>query len=84
MKKKIPWGVLAWVCVEIVFFLTVGIVVAFLILDAVAGATSGGVTIFTNWWQTLLFIADLIFLAGLIVCATMYILTRSARKSKEE
>lgn len=85
MKKKIPWGVFCWICAEIVFFLTLGVVVAFVILNAVAGATSGGITLFTNWWQTLLFVADLIFLCLLAVCFAMFVRRKIiTRKGKEE
>ena len=82
MKKKIHWGVLAWVCAEIAFFLTLAVVVAFVILNAIAGATSGGVTLFTNWWQTVLFIADVLIVACLVVCAVMYF-TKGRNNKKE-
>ena len=82
MKKKIHWGVLAWVCAEIAFFLTLGIVAAFLVLDGIAGATSGGVTLFTNWWQTVLFVADVLTVAGLVFFAYKYFAGR--KRLKEE
>lgn len=82
MKKKIHWGVLAWVCAEIAFFLTLAVVVAFVILNAIAGATSGGVTLFTNWWQTVLFIADVLIVACLVFCAVMYF-TKGRNNKKE-
>ena len=81
-KKKIPWGVLFWVCAEIAFFLTLAVVVAFIILNAIAGATSGGVTLFTNWWQTVLFIADVLIVACLVFCAVMYF-TKGKNKTEE-
>lgn len=81
MKKRIPWGVLAWVCAEVAFFLTLAIVAAFVVLNGIAGATSGGITLFTNWWQTILFVVDLIVVGGLVFCAYKYF---SSKKKKDE
>lgn len=74
--KKLLWTLFAWICIEIAFFLTVGVVAAFLILNAIAGATSGSITLFTNWWQTLLFIFDVLFVGGAAVCFVMNYLTK--------
>ncbi len=76
--KKLPWKLFAWICVEVAFFLTFGIVVAFLILNGIAGATSGGITLFTNWWQTLLFVADILFVGSAVACFVMHFRTKKA------
>ena len=81
--KKVPWNLLAWICLEVAFFLTFGIVVAFLILNGIAGATSGSITIFTNWWQTLLFVADVLFVGGAVACFVMKYRVRKSVKEEE-
>ena len=80
MVKKFPWGVFAWIFAEITFFLTLGVIVAYVILNAIAGATSGGITLFTNWWQTTLFVADVLMVVACLFCIAKY--TANKRKSK--
>jgi membrane protein implicated in regulation of membrane protease activity len=77
--KKVPWDVFAWICMELAFFLTLGIVVAYIALNAVAGATSGGVTLFTNWWQSALFIGDIVAIVG----AVFFFYRHFKRKARE-
>ena len=81
MVKKFPWGVFAWIFAEIAFFLTLGIVVAYVILNAIAGATSGGITLFTNWWQTALFVADALMVWACLFCIVKY--TANKKQAKE-
>ena len=81
MAKKFPWGVFAWIFAEIAFFLTLGVVAAYVILNAIAGATSGGITLFTNWWQTLLFVADVLMVGACLFCIVKY--TANKKKAKE-
>ena len=80
MVKKFPWGVFAWIFAEITFFLTLGVAVAYVILNAIAGATSGGITLFTNWWQTLLFVADVLMAVACLFCIVKY--TANEKKAK--
>ena len=82
MAKRFPWGVFFWIFVEIAFFLTLGVVVAYLILNAIAGATSGGVTLFTNWWQTALFAGDVVAVLGCLFCFVKYIGAKKNAKRK--
>ncbi len=74
--KKLPWGIFAGVLFVLVFYITIGIVAAYLILNGIAGATSGSITLFTNWWQSLLFAADIVFGVLLIGCFVMFILKK--------
>lgn len=80
MAKKFPWGVFAWIFAEIAFFLTLGVIAAYVILNAIAGATSGGITLFTNWWQTVLFAADVLMAVACLFCIVKY--TASKKKAK--
>ena len=80
MAKKFPWGVFAWIFAEIAFFLTLGVIAAYVILNAIAGATSGGITLFTNWWQTVLFAADVLMAVACLFCIVKH--AANKRKSK--
>lgn len=80
--NKIPWGIIAGVCAMAVFFTTIGVIGAFLVLNSVAGQTNNAATLFDTWYQTLLFVADLIFLLGFVASAAMYAI--KARRGGEK
>lgn len=82
--KRIPWGIFAGVLGVLVFYLTAGIIAAFYILNAIAGATSGSITIFTQWWQTLMFVFDLVFAIGFVFSLVMFILKAIGKFDKEK
>lgn len=71
--KKMPWGILGGVLAMLVFWLTLAIVAAFMILNQIAMQTHLTTTIFGTWWQTLLFVADAVAAAGLVFCLVMYV-----------
>lgn len=58
--RKVPWGVIGGICIIAVFYITAGIIAAYIITNAVAGATNRSVGLFGSWWQTLLFILDIV------------------------
>lgn len=82
--KKVPWGILSGVFAGLVFYLTVGVVAAYLVLNGIAGATSGSVTLFSNWWQTVLFIADVVFGLGFLASIVMFILKAAGKFDQRE
>lgn len=82
MNKKF-WGIVAGICAMLVFYITAGIIVAYLILNGIAGQTGETVSLFENWWQTLLVIADVIFLLGFAAGLTMFIRKKKLLKEKE-
>lgn len=69
-----PYGIIAGACAIVVFFATVGIIVAYFVLGGIAGATGATVTIFDNWWQVLLFVADIIFFVGFIASLALFVI----------
>ncbi len=71
--KKMPWGIAAGILAMIVFWLTLAVVAAFMILNQIAMQTHVTTTIFGTWWQTLLFVADIVAAAGALFCLAMYI-----------
>lgn len=82
MNKKF-WGIVAGTCAMFVFYITAGIIAAYLILNGIAGQTGETVSLFENWWQTLLVIADVIFLLGFAGGLTMFIRKKKLLKGKE-
>ncbi len=80
--KKVPWGFLGGVCLILAFYLTVGIVVAFLILNAIAAQTSYSATLFDTGWQILMFVLDVISVIGIIGCFSMYAIREKGGKRK--
>ena len=82
--KKIPWGIVAGLCGIIVFYTITATVVSYTVLSIIAGATTDGAGLFGTWYQTLLFVADIVFGLGLICSAGMYSVEKiKARREKE-
>lgn len=72
--KKLPWGIIAGICAIIVFFTITGTIAAFIVLNGIAAQTNESATLFDEWWQTALFVADIVFSLGLIGSCGMYVL----------
>lgn len=81
MKKK-PYYLFAWLLGEAAFFITIAVVALYIVLNAISGATSGSITLFTNWYQTLLFILDVLCFVGIGVF--VYLTIRENKKRKKE
>ena len=82
MIKKLPWGIIAGICLILLVLTVIGTVAAYIILNAIAEQTSASVTLFAEWYQVVLFVADVLFALGLIGSVVMYAL-RKVRESKE-
>jgi len=72
--KKWPWGIFAGVSAMFVFFLTVGFILAYVVLGGIARQTNSDFSMFQNWWQILIFVFDLIFFISLVGSTVMFIL----------
>ena len=79
-----PFGIIAGSCAIVVFFATVGFVVAHLVLSGIAGATNSTSSMFENWWQVLLFVADLLFLVATLASLAMFIIRVVLNKRAEK
>ncbi len=79
--QKIPWGVFAGICFIALFWLTAGVIAAYIITNAVAGATNSSVGLFDNWYQTLLFVFDAVFIILFVAFVVMYVLNRRLKSS---
>lgn len=73
MMKKIPWGVIAGVCLVLVFYLTAGIVAGWIILDRIEAETTGNASLFQEGWQIALFVADVVVAAVMAGSLAMFI-----------
>ncbi len=82
MGKKF-WGIVAGACAMLVFYITAGIIAAYLILNGVAAQTGETVSLFEYAWQTLLVVADIIFFLGFAGGLTMFIRKKKLSKQKE-
>ena len=82
--KKLPWGIFAGISAMAVFFLTFGFVAIYVVLGAIAAQTNSDFSLFQNWWQTLMFVFDIIFLLILAFSIVMYILRIKASKKGGE
>ena len=76
MIKKIPFSILAGVCAMLAFFGIAGFVGANILLNGVAAQTNETVSMFANWWQTLIFVLDIIFVSGCIAMIVMSVIQR--------
>ena len=79
-----PFGIIAGACAIVVFFATVGLIVAHLVLNGIASATESTSSFFENWWQVLLFIADVLFFLGLALSLTMFVIRVTANRRDAE
>ena len=68
-KKKflnLPWGMFFGTFIIMFFYLTFAVIVSWIVTNGIAGATNETTNLFSSWWQTLLFILDVIVLLLLI------------------
>lgn len=73
MMKKIPWGIIAGVCLVFVIYLTAGIIVGWVILDRIEAETTGNASLFQEGWQIALFVADVVVAAVMAGSLAMFI-----------
>lgn len=65
-----------------IFYLTIGFIAAYIILNAIANQTHNQSSIFENWWQTLIFVLDIICIFLLGVSIFSMIKTHSEKEDK--
>lgn len=83
MKKKIPWGVFASLCGILAFYATAIVVICYIIFSQIAATTGQVATLFDSWWQTTLFIFDILMLVGFIGFLVLFILRKKGEKKNE-
>ncbi len=80
--KKFPWGIIASICAQMVLYLTLGVVLVFVVLNKIAQQTNDTTTIFGTWYQTLMFVLDVVFLIGTIFSLFMFIKKKMGGKNE--
>ncbi len=68
-----PWGMIAGICAILCFFLTSGVIIGYCVNAAINAETQATTTLFDFWWQTFLFVTDLISFAVLLISLAFYI-----------
>ncbi len=74
--RRVPFGILAGAFGMVVFFATVGLVVAYAVLSGIEGEMMRTVSFFENWWQVLLFVVDVIAVVAAIASLAMFIVKK--------
>ncbi len=71
------------VCAMLVFFLTVGTIAVYMLLNGVAAQTNDTASFFGEWYQVLMFVFDIVFALGFAGSLTMFILREKADRAEE-
>lgn len=79
---KLRWGIIGGACAIAVFYLTIGFIAAWVVLNQIAAQTSHTASPFGTWWQVAIFIADIAFALGAIGAYVMVVLN-GIRKRRE-
>ena len=81
--KKLPCGIIMCVCAMLVYFLTVGTIAVYMLLNGVAAQTNDTASFFGEWYQVLMFVFDIVFALGFAGSLTMFILREKADRAEE-
>ncbi len=82
--KKIPWGIIMGVCAMFVFFLTVGVIAVYILLNGIAAQTNEVASFFGEWYQVVMFVFDILFFLGFVGSVVLYVLRETGKLDKEE
>lgn len=80
--KKIPWGIFAGILAMICSFLTVGIIAGAVLVISGIGKEYSIISGFGEWWMILLYVAEAVVVAGMVVCIIFYV--KNALRHKGE
>ena len=71
MNKKHNWGVYIAYLLIIAFFVSVGFIAGYMLLDRIAQETDARASLLGEWWQVLLFVIDVILILAAVGCGVM-------------
>lgn len=81
---KLPWGAFAGILAMIISFMTIAVVALYIVADVLAIEGAETATLFDTWYQTVLFISDVICIVGFVVCLVFSVMKRKNAKSDTE
>ena len=82
--KKVPFGIISGACGMIVFFSTLGLIVAYAVLSGIEGEIGRTVSFFENWWQVLLFVVDVIAAVVAVAALVMFVIKKVCESRAED
>jgi hypothetical protein len=82
--KKIPWGVIAGSCGIFIFYDSLAITILYIVFKQIMAQTTQEATLFDTWYQTLMFILDIIVVLVLVVSLIFYFLKKEKKNNKKE
>ena len=82
--RRVPFGIIAGAFGMVVFFATAGLIIAYLVNAGIAEQTARTVTFLDNWYQVVLFVADIIAAIVAGFSLVMYILKKIYAGRTEE
>lgn len=81
-SKNNIFKIAIWAFALAVIYLTVGVIVSYVILEQIAQAINAHATLFGEWYQTLMFVLDIVCFIGLVGSIVMFIKTREKHSQK--
>lgn len=81
--KKLPYGIIAGLSGIFAFYDTLAIIVLYIVFNQIESQTTHTATIFDSWYQTLMFILDIVFVLLFIASLIFYIKKKVTRKKGE-
>lgn len=81
-SKNNIFKIAIWAFALAVIYLTVGVIVSYVILEQIAQAINAHATLFGEWYQTLMFILDIVCFIGLVGSIVMFIITKERRREE--
>lgn len=81
--KKMPWGIIAGACAMLFSFLTIGLVVIYVVSAMMYAEVGGDDGLTSSWWIIPLFIADGVAFIGCVASTVFYALNQRALILKE-
>ena len=78
--SKAPWGTIAGVFGIFCFYLSAAVFGVYFVFTQINGQAGQGTTLFDSWWQTALFVADVVSAVLFIFFLFLFIKKRSNNK----
>ena len=83
MKKKIPYGFFAGLSGIFAFYLTAAVIIAFVILNRIEAETNSSASLFGTWYQTMLFVLDILAVAATVFFIVMAVMGRGKKRDRD-